>query len=402
MVGATFENPQFEPEDDEIVLLGCRRITVDWVLRRHLEANTDCEYRDGMAVDGLLAEHDTASGLPRVLGVRFAPIGEAQQELMADLVVDATGRNSKLPGWLAAIGSDPLEQESNSCGIFYCSRFYRLRDGVEPPAMEGSIAGDLGYMKYAIFPGDSRIFSITMAAASDDKSMLGVRKPGPFQAAAEALYATRAWVDPAVSEPITEVYTYANLNNTLRLFVNDNQPLVLGLFPIGDALAHANPMTGRGCALAWLAAYMLSDAFTEHPDDALTFAQDLHAEIVSQLVPWYVNIRDADLAAAEVKQIEEAGGDPLAFEREDGSIDPKAYMRSVMRHGLIPALRTELPVLRASMRVFNMLDLPSDLLANADLLQRVMAKWQQREEHEPIRRGPDREEMLERLLEADS
>ena len=400
MVEATFENPQFEPEDDEIVLLGCRRITVDWVLRRHLEAIRDCDYRDGMAVDGLLAERDAASGLLRVLGVRMSPRDGVQQELWADLVVDASGRNSKLRSWLEAIGSDPLEQESNDCGIYYCSRFYRLRDGVEAPVMEGPIGADLGYMKYAIFPGDSRIFSITLAAASGDESMRGVRRPEPFQAASLVLPSTRTWVDPSVSEPITDVYTYANLKNTLRFFVKDEQPLVLGLFPVGDALVHANPLSGRGCTLGWLGACFLADTFTAYPDDLLTFARALHAEIASQLVPWYVNMRDQDLAAAEVARVQESGKDPLAFQRDDGSIDPKAYIRSLMRHGLMPALRTELPVLRAVMRVFNMLDAPSDVLKNPELLQRVIAVWQQRDQREPLRLGPSRTEMVEQLRAA--
>ena len=400
MVSRQFENPQFEPEDEEIVLLGCRRITFDWVLRRHLEAHSDCEYRDGVAVDSLLAEPDADSGLPRVVGVSATPEGGAQEELSADLVVDASGRNSKLRGWLEAIGSAPLEQESNDCGIYYCSRFYRLLDGGEPPPMDGPIGGDLGYLKYAIFAGDSNIFSITLAPHSHDEKMRCVRLEDAFHSASLALPATQGWVDPSVSQPITGVYAYANLKNTLRYFVKDERPLVLGLFPIGDSLVHANPITGRGCTLAWLGAYLLADAYTAAPNDPMAFATALHAEIVEQLVPWYINMRDQDLAAAETTKIQESGRDPFEFKLEDGSLDPKAYIRSVMRDGLKPAMGSELPVMRAVMRVFNMLDAPSDILKDSNLRKCVMAVWEKREEREAVQMGPTRSEMIEHLSAA--
>jgi hypothetical protein len=252
-------------------------------------------------------------------------------------------------------------------------------------------------MKYAIFPGDSRIFSITLAAASHDEEMRAVRRAGAFQAAACALPSTRAWVAPAISQPITDVYTYANLKNTLRFFVVDDLPLALGLFPVGDALVHANPLSGRGCTLAWLGAYMLADAFTACADGPLAFARALHAEIVRELVPWYVNMRDQDRASAEAVRLQQSGGDPFAFQSEDGTIDPKAFMRSLLREGLLPALREDIVVLRAFMRVFNMLDAPRDILATPDLLQRVMAVWQGREGRQPLRLGPGRKEMVQQL-----
>jgi len=400
MVDEVYEAPEFIPEDDEIVLLACRRITFDWVLRRHLEKHTEIEYRDGVAVEGLEASRDEGSGLPHVTGVRLAASegdGRAAELLQADLVVDASGRNSKLKHWLAEIGSAPLEEESESCGIFYCSRFYRVRDGVTPPKIEGPIGADLGYMKYAIFPGDSRIFSITLAAERHDEEMRKLRNVEAFEAASATLPATRAWVDPAVSEPVTDVYTYANLKNTLRFFVVEGTPLALGFFPIGDALVHANPISGRGCTLSWLGSYLLADAYAAHPDEPLAFARTLFAGVERELVPWYLNMRDQDRAANERGRMEASGEDPFAFEREDGTIDPKAYMHSLLRDGLLPALVEDLSVLRAFMRVFNMLDAPADILKDPELLMRVMAVWQRRGERDPIRLGPARSEMLEQL-----
>ena len=400
MANEVYDAPEFVPEDDEIVLLACRRITVDWVFRRHIEAHTDAVYRDGIAVVGLESEPDAATGLPRVTGVRVQGASGDEELVPADLVVDASGRNSDLRHWLDDIGAQPLTQETQACGIIYYSRFYQLLEGVEAPPMEGPIGADLGYMKYAIFPGDSRIFSITLATSPSDDSLRSVRRPEAFGAAALLLPSTRAWVDPKVSAPITDVYTYANLKDTLRFFVVDDKPLVLGLFPVGDALVHANPISGRGCTLAWLGANMLADALAAHPDDLLAFATSLYAEIGKELVPWYENMRDQDRASLEVAKLEEEGGDPFAYQRPDGTVDPKAYMRSVLRDGLIPALREDLTVFRAVMRVFNMLDAPKDVVSMPGIFQRVLAAWQRREEREERPLGPGRPEMVEAIESA--
>ena len=396
MVREVYDDPEFIPEDDDIKLLACRRITFDWVLRGHLATLPEVDLRDGVTVEGLVAQTDAASGLPRVTGLRIR--GDAGSETLAtDLVVDASGRRTQLAQWLSEIGAEELSEESEECGIFYSSRFYRLLDGVEAPPIEGPIGADLGYMKYAIFPGDSGIFSVTLAASPEDKELRAVLRPEAFRAATESLPATSAWVDPAVSEPITKVYGYADLYNRRRFFVKDDKPLALGIFPIGDALVHQNPLSGRGCTLGWVAAWNLAEAWSEHAEDPNAFALALDAAIVRDVIPWYENMRDQDRMAKGTAQIQREGRDPYKIQTDDGKMDPGGYMRSMLRDGLMPALREDLVVLRAFMRVFNLLDDPRDLLADTDLLRRVMSVWMGREKREPMDLGPGRVEMVERL-----
>lgn len=400
MVEEIHTNPEFLPEDDDLVLLACRRITLDWVLQQHLDHHTSAQRRTGTEVKGLVAEDDTATGLPRVKGVKVQAEDGTVETLTADLVVDASGRNSSLRRWLEGIGSESMEQETEPCGIFYCSRFYRLREGMEPPPLEGPIAGDLGYLKYAIFQGDSRVFSITLAASPHDDALRQVRHEEVFQAVADSLPATRAWVNPETSNPITGVYHYANLKNTRRFFVRDGRPRALDLFPIGDSLIHMNPIAGRGCTLSWISAWLLADALAANPNDSLAFARELDAGIVREIVPWYESMRLQDRSAQETTTLEQSGEDAYSFERPDGSVDPKAYMRSILRDGLIPALREDLAVMRAFMRVFNMLDSPMDILNQADLLPRILSVWQRRGERDPIRLGPRRGELVEEIRSA--
>ena len=60
-------------------------------------------------------------------------------------------------------------------------------------------------------------------------------------------------------------------------------------------------------------------------------------------------------------------------------------------------MREDLVLLRAFMRVFNLLASPSDLMKNPQVMQRALAAFERREERERVARGPSRDEMLEQL-----
>ena len=396
----TMPDAVFLPGDADMTLLAVRRITFEWVLRRHVIDSGGVVFRDGDEVTGLEADRDPVTGLPRVVGVNVVtPAGE-RELLRADLVVDASGRRSKLPDWLEAIGAKRPAEESEPCGIFYSSRFYRLRDGVEPPVMEGGMGQDLGYLKIGIFPGDARIFSLTLAASPEDDLLRQVLRTRGFEIAAAALPITRAWIDPKVSEPISDVHGMANLRNTRRWLVADGEPLALGVVAIGDALIHTNPITGRGCTLAWVSAFLLAEALRKEPEDARALALVLDAAIEREVVPWWRAQVQQDRDALEVEAIQRAGGNPYQVEREDGSQDPKAFMRSLLREGLGHAMREDMTVLRAFMRVFNLLDSPEDLMRRPELMSAVLRAWSDRHTKPPLATGPSRDQMLELLRAA--
>jgi hypothetical protein len=70
-------------------------------------------------------------------------------------------------------------------------------------------------------------------------------------------------------------------------------------------------------------------------------------------------------------------------------------MADLLRDGFLPATRTDPDVFRAFLRAFNLLDPPDALLADTDLMARVLAVYQdrhQRPPEEPL--GPPRREML--------
>jgi len=370
------------------------------VLRRYVLATGLVEVRDGDEVTGLVAERDPGTGLQRVHGVQLRTRDGSTVEMSGDLVIDASGRRSKLSEWLVEIGAAAMREESASCGIFYASRFYRLLEGVKRPSEDGIIGADLGYLKYGIFPGDARTFSITLAAAPDDDGMRAILKTASFERVTQALPLLRQWVDPAVSEPITETNGMASLRNTRRHFVEDGEPLALGVIAIGDALIHANPLTGRGCSLAWISAYTLADALRQYPDDPRALVLELESVIESDLAPWLQMQLRQDEAAIKINKALRRGEDPFRVERADGTRDQNAYMQDVFRQGLRPAMQANLAMMRSFMRVAHMLDRPHELLGDPKVIQQVLAAYEKRDESDLALRGPDRQEMLDILSAA--
>ena len=76
-------------------------------------------------------------------------------------------------------------------------------------------------------------------------------------------------------------------------------------------------------------------------------------------------------------------------------------MRSVLREGLLPALRSDAVVLRAFMRNMNLLSSPDAMLKDPEVMNRVFAVWQDRENRPAeVPMGPKRRADFLALLPA--
>ncbi|HET9444302.1 MAG TPA: FAD-dependent oxidoreductase, partial [Acidimicrobiales bacterium] len=372
-----------EPGDEDLVGVACRRTTFEWVLRRCALATPDVTIVPG-EVTGLVAD-GVSAGLPHVGGVGLG--GGAV--LLADLVVDAGGLRSPLPRWLAEIGAGPVPESVGDTGIVYSSRFYRVADPAYDPAAHGLVVGDLGYLKYAVFPGDNGTLSITFGLHADDTELRRLLRPGPFTAVAAELAATRPWVEPGRCQPISDVEVMGGLVNRRRRFSVDGRPVATGVYAVGDSSICTNPLYGRGCSLAMAHAVLLADTLAAAGDDpeeaALAFADATRTVIE----PWY------GAAVAQDGHDRRAAGEP----DDDG--ESGMGVGSLMRHGLLPAAGADPLVWRAFIRMFNLLALPDAMMRDPEVVRRVLDAWQGRGDRPPPPRlGPDRDELLQRLTGA--
>lgn len=392
-----FPDAPREDGDEDLVALACRRITFEWVLRRHVLDTGLVDFRDGVAVTRLEARRSPGTP-PLVEGVWVKLADGGEHLLRGDLVVDASGRLTHLGQWLPAIGTAPVREESSPCGIFYTSRFYRLRDGVEPPPLDGGIVGaDLGYLKVGIFTGDSRVVSITLAASPTDTAMRRILGRAGFEAAVAAVPVAAAWAAEEMSEPVSDVHAMAKLTNTRRWLVEDGEPLALGFVAVGDALLHTNPIVGRGCSFAWTAAFDLADCIDAHGDDLRALALAYDARVERNLVPWYTLQVAQDADAIEVAEAQQRGDDPFETTHADGSANPKGFLRGLIRDGLIPGMVEDPRLLRALSRTIHLLDGPGELLRSPVAMQAMLEAYGRREQRPKVVLGPTRSEMLERF-----
>ncbi len=330
------------PGDEDLVALACRRTTFEWVLRRLVLAQPGVELRDGVGVTDWAA-------------------------LDGDLVLDARGPRSTADWWT---GPEQLHES----GIVYLSRFYRVLDRALAPQVTGPAAADLSYLKFAVFAGDNDTFSITYAVDSRDEELRKLLAgEAPFEAAAQVVDSIAAWRGPGVSDPITGVHVMAGLRNRYRPLLVDGEPVATGIIAVGDAAVCTNPLYGRGCSLALVHAFGLADTLREHGDDFDAVARSFSAFTERELVPWFT----ASVGQDEQARMRAAG-------EEYPAEDPRAFMDAIFRDGLMPALRTSPIVFRAFLRWFNLLTPTDALVKDPDVINTVMAAFQDKDNHPPM------------------
>jgi 2-polyprenyl-6-methoxyphenol hydroxylase-like FAD-dependent oxidoreductase len=354
-------------DDEDVVLLACRRSTFEWGLRESVASRPGITLREGVVVSGLEGG-PTAGGRLAVTGVRLAD----GSTLPAALVVDATGRRSRAPEWLAALGAPRPRERAQETGIFYYTRFYRVRPGRAPRGTTGLVAGDLGWVKLAIFPGDNDTFSITVGAPVDEPRLKGLSEPARFERFVAAFPALAPWRARGISAPIagpdTPVLVMGQLRNRLRRFVDRaGEPLATGFVAIGDAAYHSNPIYGRGAPMGLVAATLLDEALERHPRDLRAVARHLDARCEAELRPFW------DAAVAGDRR---TLGERTPF----GLTNPRAWLVAaaelafgwLVDRAIVPAMRVEPVVFRGLMRVFNMLDAPDRLVRDPEIVLRTL------------------------------
>lgn len=336
--------------DPELVVLGARRPVVEWVLRRAVEKERGVRVHAGAEATGL-----TESG-GRLTGVRVD--GGVVE---ADVVVDATGRHSPVPDWLAEQGR-PVSEHSSPCGITYYSRYWVLHRTGDPGELNGGNTAGGSFERYScvLFPADNGTVSVTFGVLPEDRELRELRRTEVFDAAVETIPAIARWVDSSVAVPISAVAVMTGLHNRLRVLAPDGVPLLPGLIGVGDAVCTTNPSYSRGATLALESALAAAQAVLAHGDDQAGVSAAADAAQQALLAPWFhdsVAQDDARLTRWRPEGHEPAGPPP----DPDAVSNADAYLAGQR----VPEVWAEVAALR------NLLRKPADVLARPDIVARV-------------------------------
>jgi 2-polyprenyl-6-methoxyphenol hydroxylase-like FAD-dependent oxidoreductase len=256
-----YEGVEPQPDDRDYLHLWGRRPTFEYVIRKHVGRLPNVKFLHGVKVVGLVTETDASH--VRVRGVEYTLESDAKETLAADLVIDASGKHTKLPELLRAQGVE-IEVISKPSGFVYSCRHYRLKDpSAAPPRQDGG--GNFDYLGYATFYAEHGNYALTFGCPVDETELAeAIKRPDGFEALCDQLPVLKQWT--AASEAKTKVLGAGRFENRWVYYRSRSGRELLDYFAVGDSHLETNPMYGRGCASAFVQAQVLGEVLRDIPD----------------------------------------------------------------------------------------------------------------------------------------
>jgi 2-polyprenyl-6-methoxyphenol hydroxylase-like FAD-dependent oxidoreductase len=230
-------------------------------------------------VDGLIAGASLRDAVPHVTGLRLS----SGEDLMVDLVVDASGRRSPTLGWLDEIGARAPIEDAEDSGFAYYGRYFRSDDG-SLPAILGPGLIPYGSFSVLTLPADNGTWSVTLYGLSTDKPLRRFRDADVHERVVRECALQAHWLD---GEPISDIASMAGVVDRHRQFVIDGRPCATGILSVADASSCTNPSLGRGITLGLMHVEVLRAAIRDHVDDPWTLALAFHEATESDVRPWH-------------------------------------------------------------------------------------------------------------------
>jgi 2-polyprenyl-6-methoxyphenol hydroxylase-like FAD-dependent oxidoreductase len=237
-------------------LISASRRLIESCTRGRVLARPGVELIDAKAVEALLPGWDGR----RVSGVRVRPLNGSSDDgatLRADLVVDATGRRSRLPDWLDQLGFPRPAETSIDRSVSCATRTYRC------PARR---VGWKGVVVQAKPPSTGRMAA--MFEIEGDRLMLTVQGVGgdhPPRDEAGFLDFARSLRSPVIyetirdAEPLSPIVGYSNTANRRRHYERSPR-WPERLLAVGDSACSFNPVYAQGMSVAAETAVRLDHA----------------------------------------------------------------------------------------------------------------------------------------------
>jgi len=237
--------------------LVCSRPLLETAIYRRLSANSQITILHQTEVLGLCANADKT----RVTGVEFRDRQTRQlSRLEADVVIDASGRDSDAPKWLTGLGYAAPAETTITAKIGYATRIYQI-----PPSFTDT------WKAMMIQPSMPDTHGGLLTVLEGNRwhvTMIGMRGDYPpttgdgYLEFARSLPSLRLYETIKEAHPLTDVYGYRRGENHLRHY--DKLPRYLEGFLVGgDAVCSFNPVYGQGMTVAALGSLALDECLRE-------------------------------------------------------------------------------------------------------------------------------------------
>jgi 2-polyprenyl-6-methoxyphenol hydroxylase-like FAD-dependent oxidoreductase len=379
-----------EPGDEKMWLLMCRRATMETVLRRYVENTHGITIANNTSVIGITTEErDEAQA---ITGLELRTSEGDIETIHPNLIVDASGRTTKFPEWFEKRGCT-FGVEDDDAEIVYYTRHYRLHPGEDEPPRHGEArsAGDLGYIKYGIFPADNGHFAAILCIPNHEEELReAVKDADGFQQICLTIPGIEPWVNESKSTPTTHPFGFGDIHAVWRHYVKDGRPQALNYFAVGDAAIRTNPLYGRGCSTGIMHAHLLAELLDEISDPAeraLRFNEKTE-EILRPI--FKASLSDDKRGILRAKSIFE--GNQL-----DEASTLRGWLRAAFLDAVAAAAREHIHVVRGALRTFNLMEKPGDFLKDRRvqwIVLRYLLRGRGRNAESRLQPGPSRLEML--------
>ena len=253
----------------------CTRPLLESVIRHRARLLPNVKFLDGHRVVGLCSEEGAIRGLK-------LQAGDVVRECTADLVVDASGRSTRLPQWLSALGFTPPPATIIDAGLGYATRRYRIPERSQPAGKILLIGHEppqqprLGYLAQV----EDGEWIATLGGYERDYPPLHERG---FLEFAQTLNDPAFYHAIESAQPISEIRAHRATAN--RRYHYERIALPDGLIAIGDAVCALCPVYGQGMTVSALSAIVLR-RWLQQPSRELN-GNSFHKQLARTIAfPW--------------------------------------------------------------------------------------------------------------------
>jgi 2-polyprenyl-6-methoxyphenol hydroxylase-like FAD-dependent oxidoreductase len=239
--------------------VAARRPVLEAHLRRRVQELNNVTFMERYDITGLVATPDNS----RVTGVKVQANDRenAEEEVVsADLVVDATGRGSRSPVWLEAMGYERVAEEGTKIGLGYTSRHYKLTKDTFGTNHSIIAVANPVLPRGAIFTKtDGKTVELTAYGILGDHPPTD---PEGFNAFVKTLAAPEIHEMIVDAEPLDDPVLY-KYPTTLRRRYETMSRLPDGYLIMGDAVCTPNPIFAQAQTLAALETQALREVLRQ-------------------------------------------------------------------------------------------------------------------------------------------